>query len=703
MMTLRFPRASRTLLPAFALAFLVVGAPGLAEDPATPGSPRVTLPLAEYEQLRRLREAPGRTVVDTLKVTGGFAARTLALSLSGRSSGTLPAATVLESVEGVALAGCDGNALVSRGENGGYDLTPLGPRFEVRCRLVPSSADRLSFVAGRAVLLPEGEVSDGEFLAGPDPGDGTRPFTVVRRIAVSGEALAPTATGRYRVTLLPEEARFRFTIDVHNPNRGRAPFDVVLSSGERVQEVVAPGPYDVKDGRTRFDLPPGDGQIVLTGTLSGSEFRPPVEAALSYLLVESHPLLRVEARTAARRVSPQETGMPRSYRGGQAFLLGTGEAFAWTATRLEALRATSYAVRSTAQTLYVPADGPVLGQATFVLDNQGASDLSLPSDPEPTYADFGGEAVFLTKNGKGELWLPLASGPQTLLLQSRQSLGRALGFASGTLALPRLPVPSTHYGLELRYPDAWLPLYERFGGESRLALPDTGTVLAFLVLAAWLFALLRQLALAPRAAAPLAAALSLATWAADAASFAVLSAAALLSLLWLAAVIRERKPRLRVLLGLGALSAFAALFVLAVLLPSGVFRGPAAQAPAGGPAVYPETAPAPRLAAKSVVRSDAAAPAEAEQADAAPPAASYEGLPATVELPRGTRSSWFHREMLAADATPRVRVLLAGRTVVAAAQALVVAAALALAFRRRGDLAEGLRALRARGREAATA
>lgn len=702
-MTMRPFGAARRLVPALALALLVPAARVFAEPPEAAGSPRVTLPLSEYEQLRKLRETSSLTVVDTLKVTGSFASRSLALALSGRSAGALPAVVVLESVEGAALAGCDGTALVSRGDGAAYALTPLGPRFEVRCRLVPSSGDRLSFVAGKAVLFPEGDVSDGEFLPGPDAGDGKRPFTVVRRIAAAGEALAPTATGRYRITLLPDETRFRWTIEVRNPNRGRAPFDVVLASGERVQEVVAPGPYDVKEGRTRFDLPPGDGTIVLTGTLGGSEFRAPVAAALSYVLLESHPLLKAEARTSARRVSPQETGLPREYRGGQAFLLGKGDAFAWSATRLEALRATSYAVRSTTQTLFLPADGPVLGQSLFEIDNQGASDLALPPSPEPTYAAFGDEAVFLTKNAKGDLWLPLASGPQALLLQSRQPLPRAFGLASASLAVPHLPVPSTRYAVELRYPDAWVPLYERFGGESRFAVPEAGTFVAFLLLSAWLFALLRQLAVAPKGAALLAAALSLSSFASDTAAFLVLATAVVLSVLWLAAVLRERKPRLRTLVAFGALGAFAALLVLGVLVPSGAFRSSAPQGPPGRSAFYEQSASVPRPAAKGVLRSDAPASPEAEPANAVPQAAGYEGLPAKVELPRGARSTWWSREMLAAETAPAVRVVLASRSLVTAAQLLVVLAALGLLWRSRRSLRDGFRALGGRGRETASA
>ncbi|HYC58774.1 MAG TPA: hypothetical protein VEK79_04335 [Thermoanaerobaculia bacterium] len=40
-----------------------------------------------------------------------------------------------------------------------------------------------------------------------------------RRVARPGETLAATATGRYLMTLLPNATRFRYAIDVHNPNR----------------------------------------------------------------------------------------------------------------------------------------------------------------------------------------------------------------------------------------------------------------------------------------------------------------------------------------------------------------------------------------------------------------------------------------------------------------------------------------------------
>src|SRR5439155_15330769 len=130
----------------------------------------------------------------------------------------------------------------------------------------------------------------------------------------------------------------------HNPNRTRQPFDVTLRSQERVQQVDAPAAYDVDGSRYRFQLPPGDATLTLTGTLGGAAFTPPVDASVQYVLVESDPLIRPVVTGATHRISPSEVGIAADYRGAQAYLLGKGERLAWTATRLEALRSPTFAV-----------------------------------------------------------------------------------------------------------------------------------------------------------------------------------------------------------------------------------------------------------------------------------------------------------------------------------------------------------------------
>ena len=129
----------------------------LAADAA---GPNVTLPLEEYEKLRRLRERPSVTVVELLRVEGSFAKRDLAVSFAGRAAGTLPSADVL-SGEGFRLYACEGDALVARGDSGAFALTPLAPRFRARCRVALDGSDRLAAQATRAVLEVASGVDDG--------------------------------------------------------------------------------------------------------------------------------------------------------------------------------------------------------------------------------------------------------------------------------------------------------------------------------------------------------------------------------------------------------------------------------------------------------------------------------------------------------------------------------------------------------------
>jgi len=144
---------------------------------------------------------------------------------------------------------------------------------------------------------------------------------------------------------------------VRNPNRAHRGFDLTLASGEHVSQVDARATYEIEGGRYRFDLPPGESSIAIAGTLGSNAFTPPVDASLQYVLLEAHPLLRPVVAGAAKRISPQETGMSAQFRGAQAFLLGVKEPLTWTVTRLEALRTTSFAVRSAEHRFFVDTEG----------------------------------------------------------------------------------------------------------------------------------------------------------------------------------------------------------------------------------------------------------------------------------------------------------------------------------------------------------
>ena len=661
---------------------------------APPAPPRqVTLPLEEYEKLRRLEERPSLTVVDLLRVEGSFARRDLAVALAGRATGTLPTADVL-SGDGFRLHSCQGDALVSRGGTGAFALTPLAPRFQVRCKVALDGSDRLLAQATPAVLEVVAEVADGELVASDGEGKG-RSFSIVRRIAGGREDLPPSVAGRYRVTLLPDETRFLYRLEVRNPARGHRRFEVALRDVEHVESVDAPVAWDASDARYRFDLPPGETVISLHGRLTGGAFVPPVDASLQYLLLETHPLIRPEVRTQAKRVGVGEAGVDAEYRGAQAFLLDGRTEVAWSATRLEALKTAGFAVSRLSQVFFFGADGKARGESTFSIDNQGAPALTLPTGGEPTFASVAGEPAFLTRDAEGRLSLPLGQGRQAVVVQELRPFRSRLGLALARLDLPRAGVPASRADVQLRYPAEWLPLYEELAPAARWNFLKTER----LVFAGLLLVLgERLLALAGigrRRRFLLSGVLALAGALSDGVmGLGLVATASPLVALAATLAFRRLEGASRVI----ALAAGAAVLVVLVVLLAGlslIGRLDRGDVQVGSGAYVS------KLAAEELEDRNAAPAASpvprAERKDA------YEGLPARIDIPWGARRTSFAREMLASDAPRPVIVVLAAARLVSAVAWAAGAAVLFLGWLLRRDLAEGARRLAARFREAAAA
>jgi hypothetical protein len=663
------PRRAQIL----ALLCAAIGAGGLHAPPAaaqtSPGAAagtgadagdgaaraQVTLPLKEYQRLKALDERPGVTVIDNLRLGGSFKARDLWIALTGRSSGRMPPVGVLLAPSGVRVYGCEGEAIVGR-DGGEFTLTPLSGRFRVGCRLALSGSDRLQLTATAAVLYVDAQVSDGE-LVGTDSEDGRRSFSVVRMTGGPAEVVRPTATARYRLSLHPEETRFRYQLDMRNPNRSHQPFVVKLRSGEHVQQVDAPVAYELEaGGGYRFQLPPGETTLALSGTLAGTQFTPPVEASVQYLLLQSHPLLRPQVQRAARRISAAETGLVAQFRGAQGFLLAPGESFSFSVIRLEALRTTSFAVREARHVFFLSADSKALGETTLSLDNQGAPDLTLPMRAEPTYASLQGERTFLTKNEAGHLWLPLSQGAQEVVVQHRQQLPTRAGLAAATLYLPQLAAPASTAHVELRYPREWVPLYAEFWPDSKILFMDGWDLVGLLLLLLWTERALSLLGLARPRRLLLAASLLGAGAASGAALVLLVLADVVVSavgiLPWLRRLL-ARGGALRILLILTALGIGG---VLLIALGSMTVMRAAAPRPSAELNYLQSADRMAKMQLKADEKPADGKDAEADQDKAGQSA--YQGLPAKFEMPAGADRTHFYREMLATESPRAVRALL---------------------------------------------
>ncbi|MFP5247959.1 MAG: hypothetical protein ACLGH0_14795, partial [Thermoanaerobaculia bacterium] len=247
----------RKLASALLLALpLFAQTPANANDTNTNDS-RVTIGLAQYETMRRELEAQSTTVIDTILLGGSFASRDLSIEVSGRTTGTRPRTKILEQTNDVTIYGCSGNAIFIRSGKGAFDIIPLANDFAVRCELRISGSDRLSMHATPAVLAVRSSVTDGELVSGDEDDTGARDFTLVRHVAGRGEVLPATATGHYLITLLPDATRFRYTIQVHNPNRTTSALSLNLQSNEHLQEIDSAAPYEVGPSGHTFSIPPG--------------------------------------------------------------------------------------------------------------------------------------------------------------------------------------------------------------------------------------------------------------------------------------------------------------------------------------------------------------------------------------------------------------------------------------------------------------
>jgi hypothetical protein len=694
------PRLRRTFSPrggekalfgAIVIAFFLAAAAFAQNEPAKTDTSSVTLPLSEYDRLRAPDRPESITVVDTLRLSGTFKDRNLTVTFAGKSVGKRIATPVLAMSTGLSIWGCTGSAVISRGEKE-FRITPLGDSFSATCRVAAAGSDRLELLATPNVLAIDSAVPDGELVAGTYSGDGSANYSLVRQSAGGAENLAPTATGHYLITLLPDETRFRYAIEVHNPNRSRRPFEVRLRSGEHLQQVDAAAPYEVVDGAYRFDLPPGDTNLVLTGQLSGDAFTPPVDASLQYLAIENHPVVRPMIDGSVKRISAAEAGVPIQFRGPQAFLLGKGESLRWRKTKLEALHTVNYALTGARHTFFVPAEGAVLGESIFAVDNQGASDVKLPLRPEPTYASIENEPLLMTKGPDGKLTVPLSSGKQQVLVQHRQSIRHFLGFGVGRLVVPQLDVPATSLFATINYPRQWWPLAQMFSTRVRVWRPPFAMLLVFVGLALWTERVLAYLMLPWRKRATIALLVAAAASAFDSVAVLAVIVDGVLTIGWLVTHLkREKWTMLKGLVAFTVVAVGVAIAAFNIQMRreiDGIFSntGSGGLASSSTPAVIP--AEAKEYAAEASRQQGAFnfAPAQAKSK------ADYQGLPAKFEIPSGEHHSFFGQEMLPTDREHAITVVLVSATIVwLIGVAFVVAAFIAL-WRARQILAAGLRA-----------
>ncbi|MBI4403884.1 MAG: hypothetical protein HY537_06980 [Deltaproteobacteria bacterium] len=421
-----------------------------AEDERSRSS--VTIPIKEYLEMKEKVEAPPIKSVEEAVLRGSFG-KSLEIQFSGASSGKQDKREISEYSDGFALSNCSGDAVLDR-EGNRVLLVPLSKRFRLNCRVnVPnwnSVEIRLS-----NVLFFRSEVSGAQAIV-DSKGNGDRKIVLVPKTQeLRAPAATVTAVGRYQLTALPDEIRFKYDWLLNNPSRYVRDYEISWKNTEVVQEIKTNDTYDEKPGRLIIKLRPGDNQISASGKFSGVQFVPLVPSEQQYLLIESHPLLQLNITTAARRISVSEAGIGPQFANAQVYLFGSGNSFQWKTRKLDLIESLGYSVQNGSYRYYVPQSGQSIVEASFTIENQGTPEIPMEIPGTPTYVEVNRRAEPLYKDPQGRLLVRLPAGRHDVLIQYRgtQNHRGLMTYVGSSLAKPATVL--SNVGLDLLMPEKW--------------------------------------------------------------------------------------------------------------------------------------------------------------------------------------------------------------------------------------------------------
>ncbi|MBL8949802.1 MAG: hypothetical protein JNK82_03435 [Myxococcaceae bacterium] len=663
---------------------------------------QVSLPLERFEQLIQKKEEKAVrsfTVVESARLSGSFA-KGFFIVFTGRSVGDSPEVALAGG--DTVLQGCTSDQAVLTRTADQVHLTPLGTRFSVRCGYAAPAGEGFTLKL-HGIADVTGAVADG--TASVTAGSDGVVSLEVKRPEPKAEApapleekeLPPTVVGRYRVTVLPDEGRFRWELEAHNPNRRAVTFPLPVRANEQLEKLETSVQYEVTADGFAVHLPPGDTKLAVNGAMKGARFEPPIDAAVQFVLLDSHPLLRLEVDTAGKRLSPNETGLKAEYSGAQGFLLARGQSLQWKATVLETLPSLSYTVPQLTSSHFVGPNGEVLAESLITLENEGAAEVTLPVHGTPEYASIDGTSVPLTNTAAGDLRLPLTRGAQALRMMHNSKLQTGFGFAAGTLELPGLGTAATSSRVELRAGSDWVPLFHTFGGHRWFALPRLGEIVLALVFGAWAVHLLVSFGLKRRQSLVLGGLTAVFASSTSASHWPVVCALAGGSMLFVGSWLRESKVKLVAPSGLvGGLIVMGLGMVMMVgtvtLFGDNIRRlfGMSADALAGDDVVSQRYGSG--LTNKTMQSfGQNAAYGYGSSAPAPAPVAGYSGAAAARQMPRGEHRVSLSNELVDTRSPSSARVVLISAPLVHTAWGLLHLLAFGLAFFMRRQLLEGIK------------
>jgi hypothetical protein len=410
-------------------------------------SSQVTLPLDKYLELIKKPENPSQTMIYSAQLSGDYK-KSLNLKISGAAMGKRVVSDGFLAIDQrYALEDCKGTALLQV-KDGQIALFPKADRFDVECRVRVEKWDDLQIIFSN-VLSVSASVKGVNSRTVALGSLQTRisfepPLSEIQPVIGDISVVA-----RYRITILPEAQRFQYHLDLTNPNRATKAFEFALVNGESIQRVAAPFKYDEKKDRIIFYAEPGQKHITIDGTLIGKTFKPALTQARQYLMIENHPNLTLDLKSAGRRISASDAGMRESFTAAKTFLLEGQQGFSWEARKLEIFYSPSLAVSSADYRVHVPLSGKPMVLARYNFENRGVPELPLEVPGTPLYLEVGGQPQVLTKDKDGKLLIQMPTGSQNVYLQyslDRDVSGAVAGL-NATLAKPQFLISNVSVSL----------------------------------------------------------------------------------------------------------------------------------------------------------------------------------------------------------------------------------------------------------------
>ena len=450
----------------------------------------VTIPLKEYEELRRQLEIPSVMVIEKLILAGSFKSEKFEMRLSGRMIGKSKKEVILNNfTEG--LKNCSGDGVFTM-ENRTVFFMPLKDNFKADCEIELSKTGNFS-LNFLNVLYLENQIADSESIMRKDtpPGiniDVLRKYTEVKK--TKGKVIA---NGRYRVTVNPNITNFQYSFEFNNPNQNKEPLTIHFKNSEIIESINSELNVKEEEDGIAIELNPGENFVTVNGHLEGSEFVSPLESENQFFLIESHPLVQVLPRTKWRRITPSESGINPTQLNSKGFFINQEQNITWEIKKLNVFSSLGFSVSEANYLFYIPKKGRGIIEASFRLDNKGTPEIPFKIEGDVLYAELDGQAIPMLKDDLNQLLITMNPGQHEVKFQylPKKEIGVFGGFFNLRLARPDTIISNSSFNL--RFDKAWELIFANFSSDSKalIDLTHLSKSLMFFIIAFIIFIFLK--------------------------------------------------------------------------------------------------------------------------------------------------------------------------------------------------------------------